>query len=424
MKSLREINCLTVDYGTFLCLADKMGESVAKSYYYSPFEDEYRNARRCVVGTGLERVERLDEWQDRIDEIDLFIFPDIGYGGIQRYLRSIGKAVWGSMGASDLELYRTRFLAKIEELGLPVAPSVVITGLTALGEHLEGVKDRWIKVNRFRDNMETWHHIDYEHSEPMLEWLAVEFGGVAENIVFVVQDPIEHAQEVGYDGFSVDGQFPNKSFQGYEKKNQLYLGTWLNDTEMPEEVKAVNDAFAPFFKEIGYRNFWASEIRNKLFIDPTPRMAGQTQEHLLETCGNLADVIWHGANGILKQPEFKAKFAAEATIHYSAGTDYWMVLRIPEKVRPWVKLYNYCEEDGVFHFPPKKNDELGVVIGNGNTIEEAIDHLKANLELLEKEPINCDTSGFVDLIEQIEEAQAKGVHFTNQALPEPAAVLT
>lgn len=423
MKNLGEITCLTVDYGTFLSLAEKMGEHVGRSLYYSPFEDEYRNAQRCVIGTGLPNVERVDEWQDMVDEIDLFIFPDIGFGGIQRDLRARGKAVWGSMGASDLELYRTRFLDKIDELGLPVAPSKIVEGLTALSDHLKTVSDKWIKVNRFRDNMETWHHIDYDHSEVMLEWLAVEFGGVAEKVVFVVQDPILHAQEVGYDGYCVDGQFPDKSFQGYEKKNQLYLGTWLRDDQMPDEVKTVNVALSPYLKEIGYRNFIASEIRDTFFIDPTPRMAGQTQEHLLETCSNLPEIIWKGANGVMVQPKFEAKFAAEGTLHYTAGTDYWMTLKLPDEVRRWVKLYGYCMVDGVYHFPPRKNDELGVVIGNGNTVQAAIDHLKENLELLEKEPVSCDTAGFVDLISEIEEAQAKGVHFTKQALPGPADVL-
>jgi hypothetical protein len=404
-------------------LAEKMGEH-CRSLYYSPFETEYRDARKCVIGTGLANVKRVDEWQEMINEIDLFIFPDIGYGGLQRYLRSIGKAVWGGNGASDLELYRTRFLRVIDSLGLPVAPSTEIHGLTQLSEHLKTVEDRWIKVNRFRENMETWHHKTFVHSEPILEWLAVEFGGVAENVVFVVQDPIAHAAEIGYDGWNVDGVFPNRSFQGYEKKNQLYLGTWLEAERMPDEVKNVNEALAPYFKEIGYRCFVATEIRNQFFIDPTFRMAGQTQEHLLETCTNLAEIIWAGANGEVVQPEFQAKFATEATLHYTAGTDHWMVLRVPEEIRRWVKLYGYCEVDGVFHFPPRKNDELGVVLGNGDTVQGAIDHLKKNLDALEKEPVSCDTSGFVDLIKQIEEAQDEGMHFTNQPLPGAEAVLS
>ena len=195
------------------------------------------------------------------------------------------------MGGSDLELYRTRFMEMLKRVGLPVAPTKTVVGLTALEAMLKGTKDKWVKVNRFRANMETWHHIDWEHSIPMLNYLHDEFGGISDKVVFVVQDPIPDAQEVGYDGFSVDGKYPATSFQGYEKKNELYLGSWLGNEEMPEMVQKVNEAMVPVLRDLKYRNFIATEIRDEFFIDITPRHAGQTQEHLQETCTNLPE-IW------------------------------------------------------------------------------------------------------------------------------------
>lgn len=424
MKTTEEVTACVVDAGTFVELAAKLSERMEKVFYYTPWENEYIDAKRCIVGTGLEKVERLDEFLDPdvLPDIDLFVFPDIGYAGLQRHLRSLGKAVWGSMEGTDYELYRTRFLDMLAEVGLPVAPSKTVVGLSALERHLRGEKDKWIKVNRFRGNMETWHHVDAEHSEPILRGLADEFGGVADKIIFVVQDPIPNAQEVGYDGFCVDGQFPSLSYQGYEKKNELYLGSWLKADEMPDAVKTVNKALSPLLEEIGYRNFIATEIRDEFFIDPTMRMAGQTMEHVLETCTNLADVIWHGANGELVDPKFSSKFAAEATLHYTAGDD-WKVLRIAPEDKKWFKLYQYCERDGLYHFPPGRNDEVGVVIGNGETVEEAIDDLKAHLELVKDEPVHAELHCFADLVKEIKEAQAKGVHFSDKPLPTPAAVL-
>src|SRR6185312_3285192 len=167
------------DQGTFISIADKLSETMAKVYYHSPYETEYQDVRACVQGTGLDRVIRLDDFldPDYLDEIDLFVFPDIGFGGLQRHLRSIGKAVWGHMGATDLELYRTMFLDTLEEVGLPTIQSERITGVTALARYLKTHKNKWIKINRFRGNMETWHHQDYEHSVAMLDTLAVVFGG-------------------------------------------------------------------------------------------------------------------------------------------------------------------------------------------------------------------------------------------------------
>ena len=409
---------LRIDYGTFIEVASTMAGHVKESLFYSPFEEEYLDIQKCCKGDGLTSVTRIDDPLDPdvLDKIDLFIFPDIGFGGLQRHLRKLGKAVWGSMGAHELELLRTRFLKVVEDVGLPVAPSVVIRGLTKLNEHLKRVDDKWVKVNRYRANMETWHHQDYDHSRNMLADLAVKFGPLMDRVVFVVQDSIPDAIEVGYDGFCVDGEFPATSYQGYEAKNKLYLGSELANEDLPDAVTEVNEAIAPVLREYGYRNFWATEIRcvddTAYFIDPTARMAGQTMEHALSNMANFGEVVWKGAHGELVKPDFLASHAAEATLHYTAGTpDGWKTLRIPEEVRDHVKFYHYCECDGLYHFPPGRNDEVGVVIGLGESVEEAIDDLKEHFELLSEEPLSIDMGDFAKLIEQIDEAQSEGIPF-------------
>ena len=428
MKPVSQVNAVVVDYGSFISLADKLAETMASVSYYRPHEEEFLCVADCCKGDGLDKVVRIEDFFDPqfIAEIDLFVFPDIGYGGLQRYLRSIGKAVWGSMGADELELYRTRFIKTVKEMGLPVIHTETVRGLAKLREYLKTVKDKWVKINKYRANMETWHHLDFEHSRPELDRLAAEFGGLQDHVVFVVQDVIETDVEIGYDGWCVDGQFPAESFQGYEKKNELYLGSLLAADKLPKEVQRINKALAPLLKQFGYRNFIATEIRVKdgvpYFIDPTLRMPGQTGEQMLETCSNLADVIWHGANGQMLKPVFKYKFAAEATMHNTAGGE-WGVLKIPDKVKQWFKLYHYCKADGFYHFPPKVNMEFGVVLGCGNTIEAAIDALKVNLDAIKEEPVKCKLEGFVDLLRDIKDAEKQGVTFTTQKIPSPVSVL-
>lgn len=238
MKHTKEVTAAVIDYGTFISLSERLSDTFDTVYYYSPFEAEFADVRDCCRATGLNKVKRLDDFMEPeiYDSIDLWIFPDVNYTGLQRFLRRDGKAVWGSMGASDLELYRTYFLDVLNEVGLPYVKSKTCHGLTALSEYLKQVKNKWVKINRYRQNMETWHHLDYDHSVRMLDSLAVVFGGQKEEVTFVVQDDIESDMEIGYDGWNVLGRFPSKSFQGYEKKNQLYLGSLLNAEELPEEV--------------------------------------------------------------------------------------------------------------------------------------------------------------------------------------------
>lgn len=428
LKLVSDVVACVVDYGTFICLADKLGETYKKVYYYTPTSKEFYCISDLMKATGLENVERIEDIfaPEIMDEIDLFIFPDIGYEGLQKHLRSIGKAVWGSMGADELETLRTHFIDTLKNLNLPIIHTEIVEGLSELREHLKDVKNKWVKINKYRGNMETWHHIDYDHSGPELDRLAAEFGGLQESVTFVVQDYIKTDVEIGYDGWCVDGKFPTSSFQGYEKKNELYLGSLLSVDKFPKEVKLVNEALAPLLKEFQYRNFIATEIRVKdgvpYFIDPTMRMPGQTGEQLLETCSNLAEVIWNGANGEVIEPEFAYKFATSATIHYTAGGE-WGMLRVPKKIKKWVKPVHFCIIDQAYHFPPKSHEDMGVIIGTGNTIEEAIEKIKEVAESLKSEPVNFEMSGFVELLRNIKEAEKYGIEFTTQKIPKPSSVV-
>lgn len=429
MKDVSEIVCCVVDYGTFTDLAVTLSRTFAKQYYHTPVQEEYLDVKKCCLAKGVAGIERVDDFMhpDIVDEVDLWVFPDIGFGGHQQYLRAIGKPVWGSMGLHSMELYRTKFMEFLDSVDLPVVPTVTITGLENLAEHLKSVTNKWIKVNRYRANMETWKHINYAHSIPKLNCLACEFGGMASQITFVIQDEIETSVEIGYDGWTVRGQFPKSSFQGYEKKNELYLGSLLDYHELPEAIRAVNEAMGPLLSQWGYANFIATEIRwvsedEFYFIDPTMRMPGQTGEQLLETCSNLADVIWKGANGELIDPTWHAPYAAEATVHYTEKDDGWKTIHVPEEIEQWFKPGHYCVVDGMLQFPPGKNDEIGVIMGIGETIEESIDALKEHFSKFDGEPVCMRDDLFVDLLKSINDAENEGLEFSDQEIPKPESV--
>lgn len=430
MKPVEEVTACVVDYGSFIYLARRLAETMQKVYYYSPFEQEFLGVNRCVIGDGFGDIERLDNplCPDVLPEIDLFVFPDIGYGSLQHHLKGMGKAVWGSMGADELELIRTKFIATVKKLGMPMVPSVTVKGLGALWEHLQGVDNKWIKVNRFRDDMETWKHFNAQYTARKLEELAKKWGPLKEEITFVVQDEIEDAQEIGFDGWCVDGFYPPESFQGYEKKNELYLGAKLAYDRLPEQVQYVNQKFAAILADYGYRNFWATELRvqgdTPYFIDPTARMPGQTGEQLLRTCKNLPEIIWQGAHGELVAPVWAHTHAAEATMHYTAAAaEDWKTLAVPDEAEPWTMLYHCCKLDGAYHFPPHKSDELGIVMGVGGSTKAAIEDLYSHIELFKDAPVSFHTNEFPDLIVQIDEAEKKGLEFSPTPTPDPEEVL-
>jgi len=190
----------------------------------------------------------------------------------------------------------------------------------------------------------------------------------------------------------------------------------------------VNEKFAPVLEEYDFRNFWATEIRvadgKPYFIDPTIRMPGQTGEQLMNTCTNLADVIWYGANGELIEPEFRSDYAAAATMHYTGGNpDDWKTIVIPDKLLDAVKLTHCLKHDGAYHFPPARNDEVGVLVGEGDTAAEAIADLQEIAEELKGEPISMRLEEFPSILASIHEADAECMDFGKEEVPEPLEVL-
>ena len=120
MKLVGEVTACICDYGTFSGIATRLARDMKKVYLYQPFEAEYLNIKACIEGYGLDNIEQIDHPldPDHVDEIDLYVFPDRGYGQLQKYLRDhLHKAVWGSMGFCEYEEYRTRFLDLLQEVG-------------------------------------------------------------------------------------------------------------------------------------------------------------------------------------------------------------------------------------------------------------------------------------------------------------------
>lgn len=77
-------------------------------------------------------------------------------------------------------------------------------------------------------------------------------------------------------------------------------------------------------------------------------------------------------------------------------------------------------------FPPDPmnsgSSDVGWLVGVGDTMEEAIKHLKHNCGLL-PHGVTCDYSALADLLEEVKEAEEKGMEFTDQKVPEPEIVI-
>jgi hypothetical protein len=425
------------DDGQFIDVATRLSKEFGQVYFWNPsLMEGFPTIRRNSIGKGFEEFTWIRELWPLKDKIDLFVFLDCQNAGLQLELESQGKRVIGSRYAENLEQDRIGFKKVQERLGLKVPVHEVVFGLQALREHLSGVKDKWVKWNRYRGSFETQHHLNYELSQPWLDALAVECGPMAEKIYFLVEDPIKGAVEIGYDGFNFKGVFPSKTLFGPEIKSKCYIGAVVNYEDLDERVREVNEKLVPELEKAGYRNFFSTEIRiaeddenfedgTPVLIEPTCRIPSPPFEAELEIYGNLGAMLWHGSVGEVIEPEMTAKYAVACRMTHDDDAKGWRALQIKDDIRQWVKIYDACMVDGTYWIAPKEPHakRIGCIVGIGETIEDALEHCREVREELKDQPVGSEFDSLVDAIKELESAEEQGIEFGKDTIPAPEVVL-
>lgn len=388
--NLKSKTVLVWDNGIFAEIAVTLSKSFGRVLYYVPWTNGYPKSNALLIGEGVEGIERVASPWPHFDEIDLWVFPDVYEGELQEWLASQGKRVWGCRMGAELELDRPKSKAASKKLGIDIGPYKVVTGLDALRKHLKANDDQWVKISSTRGDMETFGAKTYEKVEPRLDELEHNLGAKKKIMQFTVEEGINDAVETGYDGFCIDGKFPKNAMTGVEVKDEGYLMKTVRWSELPDQVRSVNEKLSPALKRYGYRGFISTEVRctkdgRAYLIDPCCRAGSPPNELYQVMMANMAEAIWHGAEGILIEPEFKAKWGAEVLLISEWADQNWMHVSFPPEVRENVKLRNFCMIEGQYYVIPQwtGSAEIGAVVALGDTPDQAIEECKRICELVE-----------------------------------------
>lgn len=429
MTDLSSKACVVFDHGIFSWLAFRMAESFGKVYYVSPWESAWSKIDQAIIGDGFGEIERVEEIWDVIDKVDLAVFPDVHHGGMQLAIEKyVGVPVWGGRKADSLELKKLQFKKLQAELGMNVGEYDIVDGLDALREYCRKHKDRWIKMTpQFRGNKETFHYEDYEEAQSHLDEMAVDFGILQNTIKFLAEKPIKAKLEGGVDTYTVDGMHPSVAVQGYEAKDMCYFATVQKYSELPEELRIVNEMLWPTLRGFRCRQMVSTEVKitdddESFLLEPTIRFPSPAGEEQAELYGNLPEIIYEGAQGRLVEPDVTAKFACEAMVEHKGNKDKWRRIVVPEEFRRWIKLYSVAQIGESIGVAPGA-ECIGAVVGIGDTPKECLAHLKENAECLKDQPVIVHIESLAGIFDEIEQAQDAGIHFTDKPMPEPADAL-
>lgn len=432
MKPISEVTACIIDHSLNVGLAVELArrqEFKRVLYHNASWVEAFPKLNKGIIGDGYEGVEIVDDYWLLKKEIDLFIFPDLYHAGEQLELESQGLLVWGSRNGDKTEMYRQRFMKLLAEVGLEVPPHKLITGLTALREHLYDQEDKYIKISKWRGTLETTHWRDWDHDESLLDWWAVLFGPAKERIEFLVFDAIETEIEFGVDTYCVDGEYPDLVIEGVEYKDQTYLGTVKKPPELPEQLQAVLNAFSGELREVHYRNLISCEVRIKddhfFFTDPTRRFPCPAGNSQLKLYGNLPEIIYHGAAGELVQPEMAGQFSVECVLVAKGSKKLWSEIKFPKELMDFVVCAGSCQIDDKICTPPDDSDDDGIgwLVNIADSGREAIEGILEKAKQL-PDGITANTDDLVQVLKDIETAEAEGVPFTNEDLPEPADIVS
>jgi hypothetical protein len=409
---------MLIDNGLFPALAEKCAESFGEVLYFSHWKNQFSKSKQAIIGKGFKNVTRIENIWDHIDEVNTFCFPDCGDGDIQRELKAQGKAVWGSDEGEELELDRTGYRKLATKLNMDMPKNITIKGVEALKKNLKGTKNRYVKIaGKYRGDMETFHHDDDDTSEPFLKNLEYRLGAMANNMEFIIDDAVGEI-EPGYDGFTIDGQFPEIAGWGYEIKDKSYVGKVSYYKNMPRCLTETNAKLAPIFQKLNYNGFYSSEVRvdkgNKFYLmDICSRAGNPPLDVMLELYNNWGEIIYQGARGILVNPKPTARYCAMAIIQSEWSDKEWQTISFPEKDKRWYKFKNVVNMDGKYWIVPMDQGlyEIGSVVGIGSTLNEAIEKVKKYSDNLKGYDVEVKTHALNEAKETIEKGKKFGINF-------------
>lgn len=264
--------------GLYLSFAQRLTKEFDTVYYFNEWEyngDDMR-AANYIIGKGIQGIEKVNSVAEAKDKADVIFYPYCTKMDEQMDLISQGYKVFGSGSAAVLENDRFLFMRKIEEKELPSIKHEVVKSVDELMGILErATGDKYIKINMFRRDMQTYHHWSIESSRIFFNRLKLNIGTYQDDIRFIVEDPVD-GQECGVDTYCIEGKLPSVTMAGYELKNKAYIGRMIPTKKLPKGVKDNIEFLADFVGECGVSCFFSDEERvhkNKFYLtDPTMRL--------------------------------------------------------------------------------------------------------------------------------------------------------
>jgi len=410
------------DKGLFIHIAQRLAEDVGTMEYFSPYEEAFTRPHKKRLGEGVPGINRIYHFFENIDDVDLFIFPDVGMGDLINDLRERGKRVYGvGLEGQQIELVRFELKKILKQRGLFSAPYVEKDGFDKLVAHLMNNPDVYVKVNDdCRGIVESFYVKDFKSAKNKLYKLAFDLDCFAETTPFMVEQPIfpgKKGVEMGDDWSFANDYLPFGCY-GIERKGDSYGGRFIPYEKLPQPVRVVTDAMRPVFKRGDVRSARSTEIRfgridGKVvgsFGDACQRFGCPPSGVITRGYSNLPEIFYRMAGLEPVVPKFTKEYCAEIIVGGSSVNDEAVEIFLDEKHMNRVLLRQYCKiGDQIFRVPQKDGTLVCECIGFGDSLIEAQQQARESVELVDFEGKTWQVDTFDEMDGELERASKMGV---------------
>ncbi len=418
MKKYPDLSIMVIDSGgLFAESAIRLADDFGKVYYYCPWIlGGFVRSTFALIGSGYEDVTKVLYWEPYLNKVDYWYFPDLNLGPMQVMLRDMGKKVFGSMMAEEMEIYRDELKKFMSKLGLPVGKWDMVVSLDALREYIKNqTKTVYAKTNLFRGDWESLTCKKYKLIEDILDRRALDLGHKKYTQEFIVEHDLPDKVEIGYDGYVIDGVYPKRSLAGIEEKGRGYLGSMIDYDKLPKELTEFTNAVAPALKNYGARTSISTENRVgkdhiSYMIDLCMRTPSPPGDLYFEFYTNFPTIIKEGADGNCVDPDGIAKYGMQVNV-FSEGCEYVeQALEFPAKYRRNIKMRNgYQDKNEYIILPIKGNTRLCAIVTWGDSVKECEKQAEEIYDSIETTEKDADLTVGGKLEEKFKELAKMGI---------------
>ena len=361
--------------------------------YYTPWQKMGPTLDERSIGDGVEGVTRIQQFLHEVDSVDLFYFVDAGAGDMAQMLRDNGHRVFGAGDAERLEFDRMHMRKIQSELGLPTQHTVKIKGCRKLQEYLAKHKNRVVKLDVVRGDMESFVSDDLFRVDQQIHKMKFDFGPFKDDFEFIVEEKIDGA-EIGFDVFFTGTDFLLPYLWGLEHE-YAYLGRY--EWELPPILRPSMSALRGVLAAYDYRGAVSVELRcpsasKAYLIDMTCRFPYPLSLIYTESIKNYSEVIWKVAGGEEVKIEPAAQYVGMCSLltHYTEKA--WTLLDVKPKDRDHVKMERFAKYEGKY-YAVRGEDNVFTLIAAENSIKKVVSKIEEGLEDINCYGLEKDTIG-------------------------------